>query len=61
VKPALHPRTFLPKAHFVVKTAANEGAELIDIEAVEKIFGATGTESTSPETAAAGVVEHEDY
>ncbi len=60
VKPALHPRTFLLKAHLVVKAAADDGAEVIDVGAIDRIFNESGAHSTAAETAV-GVVEHEDY
>jgi len=61
VQPPLHPRTFLQKAHFVVKQAADEKAERIDVQDIERMFVAAGTKSTSPATATAEIEEFPDY
>lgn len=47
VKPALHPRTFLQKAHFAIRQASDEGVKLIDVANVEKLFANIGTEATA--------------
>lgn len=61
VQPPLHPRTFLQKAHFVVKQAAEEKADKIDLKDVERMFAAQGTRSASPEVPSAEVEEFPDY
>jgi hypothetical protein len=60
VQPPLHPRTFLQKAHFVVKQAADEKTERIDVQDVERMFEVTGAKSTLP-TATAAIEEFPDY
>ena len=54
VKPALHPRTFLQKAHFAVRQAADEGLKTIEIANIEKLFTNIGVDATAstgePET-----------
>jgi hypothetical protein len=54
VKPALHPRTFLQKAHFAVRQASDEGLKSIEVANIEKLFTNTGSEATrstgEPET-----------
>ena len=51
----------LQMAHFVVKQAADEKAERIDVEDIERMFEAAGTKSTSPTTATAEIEEFPDY
>jgi len=60
VQPPLHPRTFLQKAHFAVKQAAEDKAELIDEKDIERLLATTGTKSVSP-TATAEIAEFPDY
>jgi hypothetical protein len=54
VKPALHPRTFLQKAHFAVRQAADDGLKSIDVAHIEKLFSNIGVDATAstgePET-----------
>ena len=54
VKPALHPRTFLQKAHFAVRQAADDGLKSIDVADIEKLFTNIGIDATAstgePET-----------
>lgn len=54
VKPALHPRTFLQKAHFAVRQAADDGLNSIEVADIEKLFTNTGVDATAstgePET-----------
>jgi hypothetical protein len=47
VKPALHPRSFLQKAHFAVRQAADDGRNSIEVAQVEKLFADTGIEATA--------------
>lgn len=47
VKPALHPRSFLQKAHFAVRQAADDGQTSIGVAQVEKIFTDTGIEASA--------------
>ena len=57
VQPPLHPRTFLQKAYFAVKQAADDKAERIDVKDIERILETTGTKSTSPTTATSTEIE----
>lgn len=54
VKPALHPRTFLQKAHFAVRQAADDGLKSIEVAHIEKLLTNIGVEATAsigePET-----------
>jgi hypothetical protein len=54
VKPALHPRTFLQKAHFAVRQAADDGLNSIEVTQIEKLLANIGAEATAstgePET-----------
>jgi len=54
VSPALHPRTFLQKAHFAVRQAADDGLKSIELVNIEKLFANLGVEATAstgePET-----------
>jgi hypothetical protein len=54
VRPALHPRSFLQKAHFAVRQAADDGLSSIDLANIERLFGDLGVEATAgtgePET-----------
>lgn len=54
VKPALHPRTFLQKAHFAVRQAADDALKSIEVAHVEKLLTNIGLEATAstgePET-----------
>jgi len=54
VKPALHPRTFLQKAHFAVRQAADDKLTSIDVAQIEKLLTNIGVEATAstgePET-----------
>jgi hypothetical protein len=54
VKPALHPRTFLQKAHFAVRQAADDGLKSIEVANIEKLFSNIGVDATAstgePET-----------
>lgn len=61
VQPPLHPRTFLQKAHFVVKQAADDKAERIDVDDIDKVFQATGTKSVIPGAASGQIEEFPDY
>jgi len=61
VQPPLHPRTFLQKAPFAVKQAADEKAERIDLTDIERLFSTTGTKSASPTTAPTEIDEFPDY
>lgn len=61
VRPPLHPRTFLQKAHFAVKQAADEKAERIERNDIDRLFAATGTVSALPTAAAAEIDEFPDY
>jgi hypothetical protein len=47
VKPALHPRTFLQKAHFAVRQAADEGLKSIEVANIEKLFANIGVDATA--------------
>jgi len=60
VQPPLHPRTFLQKAHFAVKQAADEEAAQIDEKAIKRLFAAVGTKSSS-EPSVVGIEEFPDY
>lgn len=48
VKPALHPRSFLQKAHFAVRRAVDAKATAIDVADIEALFAETGTAGTAP-------------
>ena len=61
VQPPLHPRTFLQKAHFAVKQAADEKAERIDVDDIKRLFETTGTKSTSPTAATTEIADLPDY
>jgi hypothetical protein len=50
VKPALHPRSFLQKAHFAVREAADSGRTSIELAHVEKLFADTGIEARASST-----------
>lgn len=50
VKPALHPRSFLQKAHFAVRQAGDEGKSSIEVAQIEKLFADTGIEATASST-----------
>jgi hypothetical protein len=54
VKPGLHPRTFLQKAHFAVRQAADGGLKSIEVADIEKLLTNIGVEATAstgePET-----------
>jgi hypothetical protein len=54
VKPALHPRTFLQKAHFAVRQAADQGLKSIEVAHIEQLLANIGVEATAstgePET-----------
>jgi hypothetical protein len=54
VKPALHPRTFLQKAHFAVRLAADERLTTIEVAHIDKLLTNIGVEATAgtgePET-----------
>jgi len=54
VRPALHPRTFLQKAHFAVRQASDDGLKSIEVVQIEKLFTNIGVEATAstgePET-----------
>lgn len=54
VKPSLHPRTFLQKAHFAVRQAADDGLKSIEVADIEKLFTNLGVDATAstgePET-----------
>jgi len=60
VQPPLHPRTFLQKAHFAVKQAADEKADSIDVKAIERMFLTMGMKSSSPDSSAV-IEEFPDY
>jgi len=60
VQPPLHPRTFLQKAHFAVKRAADEKAAQIDEKAIARLFAAVGTKSSS-DPSSVGIDEFPDY
>jgi hypothetical protein len=47
VKPALHPRTFLQKAHFTVRQTADDGLKSIEVAQIENIFTSIGAEATA--------------
>jgi hypothetical protein len=47
VKPALHPRTFLQKAHFAVRQAADEKLKSIEVAHIEKLLADIGIEATA--------------
>jgi hypothetical protein len=47
VRPALHPRSFLQKAHFAVRQAADDGVKLIEVAHIEKLFTNIGVEATA--------------
>jgi hypothetical protein len=59
VQPALHPRTFLQKAHYVIKGAANDELDAIDETLVERILKETGVHSSPSESQTD--VKIEDY
>jgi len=46
VKPALHPRTFLQKAHFAVRQAADDKLTSIEVAHIEKLLTNMGPEAT---------------
>lgn len=48
VSPALHPRTFLQKAHFAVRAAVDAEAASIDVADIEALLKETGAGSTNP-------------
>ena len=47
VKPALHPRTFLQKACFAVRQAADDGLTSIEVAHIEKLFTNIGVDATA--------------
>lgn len=47
VRPALHPRTFLQKAHFAVRQAADDGATGIDVVDINKLFSNVGVDAAA--------------
>jgi hypothetical protein len=59
VQPALHPRTFLQKAHYVIKTAANDELDAVDVPVVDKILKETGMHSAPSEAQSDAKIE--DY
>jgi len=60
VRPPLHPRTFLQKAHFAVKQAAEEKAERIDVQDIDRLFNEMATRSTAP-NASSEIEDFPDY
>ena len=59
VQPPLHPRTFLQKAHFILKQAVEEKLEVIDAKDVERMFADVGVRSTGP--SASDIEEYPAY
>ena len=59
MKPALHPRSFLQKAHFAVRQAADDGQMSIGVEQVEKLFTDTGIEASA--SSAGGPENYDTY
>ncbi|HUY32270.1 MAG TPA: ATP-binding protein [Pirellulales bacterium] len=47
VKPALHPRTFLQKAHFAVRQAADDRLKSIEVADIEKLLSNIGVDATA--------------
>lgn len=47
VKPGLHPRTFLQKAHFAVRQAADDGLRSIEVAHIKKLLTNIGVEATA--------------